>query len=191
MKTNRTTNQLGLAPIRMPKTRRSWIDGPVPSIRCGSWQEGVVGPACVARWLTGVWRAMIASASTPGGSVPYCRPPSPARREAQNASATAAGAWRTSSEPCRASAIRSTTRRARGSIDSTSANSSRSAATERVEAGVGAGRLVELVEERREAPAGERLSARRTSSAMTLPEPSQIDASGISRYRRGMPDSST
>ncbi len=38
---------------------------------------------------------------------------------------------------------------------------------------------------------GLRLSARSTSSAMTLPEPSQIEASGISRYRRGMPDSST
>ena len=45
-----------------------------------------------------------------------------ARREAQNASATAAGAWRTSSEPCRHSAIDSTTRRARVSSVAGSAN---------------------------------------------------------------------
>jgi len=35
---------------------------------------------------------MIASASTPAGSVPYTRPPSPASRAAQNASAIAGGA---------------------------------------------------------------------------------------------------
>ena len=34
---------------------------------------------------------MIASKSVPAGSVPYSRPPSPPRREAQNASATAGG----------------------------------------------------------------------------------------------------
>ena len=38
---------------------------------------------------------------------------------------------------------------------------------------------------------GRRVSARSASSAATLPEPSQIDASGASRYRRGIPDSST
>ena len=38
---------------------------------------------------------------------------------------------------------------------------------------------------------GVRASARRTSRLMTLPEPSQIEASGASRYRRGIPESST
>ena len=33
--------------------------------------------------------------------------------------------------------------------------------------------------------------ARNVSSALTLPEPSQIPISGASRYSRGMPDSST
>src|SRR5881275_745388 len=49
---------------------------------------------------TGSARSMIALASTPVGSVPYTRPPSPARRDAQNASATAGGACLTSSEAC-------------------------------------------------------------------------------------------
>ncbi len=64
---------------------------------------------------------------------------------------------------------------------------------ERVQARVGAGRLVDLVEERLQEPSppAPRPSARSTSSAMTLPEPSQIEFSGISRYSRGMPDSST
>ena len=39
--------------------------------------------------------------------------------------------------------------------------------------------------------AGVRAIARRTSSDWTLPEPSQIEASGLSRYMRGIPDSST
>src|SRR5205085_7022641 len=59
---------------------------------------------------TGRPRAMMPSKSLPAGSVPYSRPPSRFRREAQNASATAAGALRTSSEPCRHSAMPSTTR---------------------------------------------------------------------------------
>ena len=33
--------------------------------------------------------------------------------------------------------------------------------------------------------------ARSTSRQMTFPEPSQIELSGASRYRRGIPDSST
>ncbi len=51
--------------------------------------------------------------STPRGRVPNALPQSPASRLAQKASATAAGACRTSSEPCSTSAIRSTSRRAR------------------------------------------------------------------------------
>ncbi len=81
---------------------------------------------------------MMPSKSTPAGSVPYSRPPSPPRREAQNASATAAGALRTSSEPCRHSAMPSTTRRARVSSVAGSANWSLSSAHAGVEARVGA-----------------------------------------------------
>jgi hypothetical protein len=61
---------------------------------------------------------------------------------------------------------------------------------ERVEARVDAGGQGDLVEECSSA-AGAARSARSTSSAMTLPEPSQIDPSGASRYSRGMPDAST
>src|SRR5918997_1513421 len=50
MKTNSTTNQLGLAPIRMPNTRRSWIDEPVPSI-AGILTGAPGGPAGRARAL--------------------------------------------------------------------------------------------------------------------------------------------
>ena len=40
-------------------------------------------------------------------------------------------------------------------------------------------------------PSGSLTTARSTSSAATLPEPSQIDSSGASRYSSGMPESST
>ena len=46
MVTNRTTNQLGLAPIRMPKTRASWMEPPPPNT------EDIVGEA-VARYAAG------------------------------------------------------------------------------------------------------------------------------------------
>ena len=59
---------------------------------------------------------MIAPKSVSAGSVPKAWPRSPASRDAQKASATAGGAWRTSSEPWSASAMRSTTRRARASM---------------------------------------------------------------------------
>src|SRR5207244_7997165 len=62
----------------------------------------------------GLWRAMIASRSALPGRVPKARPPSPPRREPQNASVTADGAGRASNPPCRASATRSATRRAWG-----------------------------------------------------------------------------
>ena len=61
--TKSTTNQLGLAPMRMPKRRASWIDPPTtPS----SQARG--------RYGAGVWRATIVSTSAPAGSVPYSRP---------------------------------------------------------------------------------------------------------------------
>jgi hypothetical protein len=51
-----------------------------------------------------VARSTISRVATPLGRVPRTAPQSPPRREAQNASATAAGACRSSSEPCRHSA---------------------------------------------------------------------------------------
>ena len=72
--------------------------------------------------------------------MPYSRPPSPPSREAQKASATAGGAPRTSNEPCSASAIPSTTRRARDSsvAGSSSSSCAFSRSHVRVQARVGA-----------------------------------------------------
>src|SRR5205807_6511037 len=61
---------------------------------------------------TGSARSMIAPASTVRGNVPYTRPPSPASRVAQKASATAGGENRTNSDACSATARSSTIRRA-------------------------------------------------------------------------------
>ena len=60
-------------------------------------------------------RSTIARASRPAGSVPNALPQSPSSRVAQNASATGAGAWRSSRLACSANAIISTMRRAIGS----------------------------------------------------------------------------
>ena len=133
---------------------------------------------------------MIAAKSVPAGSVPYSSPPSPASREAQKASATAGGALRTSSEPCRHSAMLSTTRRARVSSVAGSANwpfSSCTRASSRASPPLACSTSSRNTSSER----GERVSARSTSRLMTLPEPSQIEASGASRYRRGIPESST
>jgi hypothetical protein len=46
-------------------------------------------PAFAPQWTTGRARSMMASQATPAGSVPNAAPWSPARRDAQNASATA------------------------------------------------------------------------------------------------------
>ena len=90
---------------------------------------------------------MIASKSLPAGRVPYSRPPSPPRREAQKASATAGAPWRTSSEPCSASAMPSTTRRARVSSVTGSENWRSSFLHVLVQARVGALGLLDLVHE--------------------------------------------
>jgi len=59
-----------------------------------------------------------------------------------------------------------------------------------VQSGVGAPAERELGEQRRRG-AGFLAERRSTSSALTLPEPSQIELSGASRYSRGITDSST
>src|SRR5881227_877489 len=61
---------------------------------------------------------MIRPKSSPAGSVPNASPRSPSSRETQNASATAGSPYRTRSDAWSATAIRSTSRRARASIAS-------------------------------------------------------------------------
>lgn len=59
---------------------------------------------------TGRARSTTVARSRLCGSVPNAEPQSPPSRDAQNASATSGGAYRTSSEPCSTVAIRSTSR---------------------------------------------------------------------------------
>ena len=96
------------------------------------------------------------------------------------ASATAGGEKRTSSEPWSAFAIRSTIRRARGSMPSGSANSPRVASMKASRRG-SAPRASSTSAKKASNVAGDLASARRTSRHWTLPEPSQIEFSGISR----------
>src|SRR5436305_10275695 len=86
---------------------------PVATLRAVQGQtRDPVRDLVVDRGHAGSARSMIAPASTPPGSVPYTRPDSPARRETQNASATAGVECRTSSDAWSATARSSTTRRA-------------------------------------------------------------------------------
>ena len=102
-------------------------------------------------------------------------PWSPASREAQNASATAGSPWRTSSEPCSASAIRSTTpARAALEVGRKSRSSRAQRVDERVEPRVGAARPARPRRRTRRPTPGSRPIARSTSRQMTLPEPSQM-----------------
>lgn len=114
----------------------------------------------------------------PRRNVPKACPQSPPSRVAQNASATAAGACRTSRDACSVSAIRSTSRRAvtcdpsaSWSLSPATAASSRASAP----------RVSDSSSNSACAVAGSRPSARSTSRALTLPEPSQMESSGASR----------
>ena len=103
MNRKRTTNQLTSTPIRMPKTRKSWMELPPRSMGL-MVPQGLEGrtqrakgradvpafcplPAAFTR-AAAVCRSTIAPKSVPAGNVPNAWPPSPASREAQNASAT-------------------------------------------------------------------------------------------------------
>ena len=110
-----------------------------------------------------------------------------ARREAQNASATSGGAPRTSSEPWSASASSSTSCGARVSSARGIAELARAARAVKASRRASAPAASSTSARKASSAPGERASARSTSSAMTLPEPSQIEHSGASRYRRGMP----
>ena len=67
-----------------------------------------VGHPTDVRQLTGRARSTTEARSRLCGSVPNAEPQSPPSRDAQNASATSGGAYRTSSDPWSTSAIRST-----------------------------------------------------------------------------------
>ena len=130
---------------------------------------------------------MMASKSTPAGSVPYSRPPSPASREAQKASATAGGALRTSSEPCRHSAIASTTRRARDSSVAGSANCCLQGVHARVQARVGAVGQLDLGEEHLERARRARQRAQHVEAhdvARALPDRGQRRLAVQARHAR-------
>ena len=121
---------------------------------------------------------MMRPKSVPAGSVPKAGPrrrPGARRRTRRR---RPAAAWRTSSEPCSASAIRSTMRRARGSIVSMSASSSRSSSTKASRRGSAPARQVDLGEEGLERVRRARPARAGRRAHMTLPEPSQIEASG-------------
>src|SRR6185437_8749492 len=143
------------------------------------------------RGHAGSARSTIAAASTPAGSVPYTRPPSPASRAAQKASATAGGAKRTSSEAWSATARSSTTRRAEncGSEDSNTATPRSRMRSRCASSRASAPAASEHSSRKAGNSSGSRTIARSTSSAATFPEPSQIEFSGASRYKSGSDDS--
>ena len=86
--------------------------------------------------------------------------------------------------------MRSTTRRARASSSSGRPRSERSFPT-KASRRVSVPAASPISEKNTSTDAGCRAIARSTSRQITLPEPSQIEFSGVSRYSRGMPDSST
>src|SRR5262249_55526957 len=125
-------------------------------------------PAAAGSATTGAWRSRMAAWSRPAGGGPKARPPPPrARRPAHPAAAAPGGAGRRGSAPRRATARSSPRRRAAGGWDwpagggggrgggGGAAGGGEVAAQARevlVEAAVGAGRELDLGEER-----GERL----------------------------------
>src|SRR2546421_6955801 len=82
-------------------------------------------PGVPASKIQGI-RASNPAKSTPAGRVPNATPDEEDSRLAQNASATAPGAYRTSSAPCSTTASRSTSHRARVSRLDVSVSSARS-----------------------------------------------------------------
>src|ERR1700682_2382728 len=138
--------------------------------------------------VAGRWRSTTAANLVPGGSVPSEWPQSPSRREAQKASAVAVSPNRSSREPWSTIAMRSTIRRARDSGSVESVISRRSWLMDRLSRGSEA---AWTSAKNASTASGSRAMARSTSSAFTLPEPSQIELSGASRYSRGKIDSST
>ena len=95
-----------------------------------------------------------------------------------NAAATSSGACRSSSEPCRHSASISASRRARRS--SRPAQLGAQLRTPRSNHG-SAPAAASISASTASTESGSRVTARSTSSAVTLPEPSQIEFSGASR----------
>src|SRR4051794_38998759 len=128
----------------------------------------------------GRWRSTIRAQSIPGGSVPSARPRSPASRVAQNASATAGSACCTMTDPCKARAIFSTTRRARNSM-SVRSESSRFKSSTYASSRGSVPATDPISSMNASTDPGDFTIARSTSSELTLPDPSQIEFSGASR----------
>ncbi len=132
---------------------------------------------------------MIGDRSSPAGSVPNAPPQSAVIRLARNASVTAGWPKRTSREPCNARLMSSAILRARYSSVAASARLLRNAAV--CASSLGSLPPVPASSSKSTSTHSGRVAiARRVSSALTLPEPSQMPISGASRYSRGMPESS-
>jgi mannosyltransferase len=134
-------------------------------------------------------RSTMRAPSTPAGRVPNTRPRASPSRPAQNASATAGGAWRTSSDAWNATARSSTVRRASHSASAAPNRAGR--ASRCASSRTSAPRASSHSARKAGRPSGSRDMARRTSRLITFPEPSQMPFSGVSRRSRGMGDSST
>ena len=137
------------------------------------------------RWLTRASRGRASSAprSPSGrrrGGCRTCRRTTCRGGEAQKASATSGGAKRTSSDPWRQAAIRPASRRADDSRVVASASRASASSMARSRRGSAPrARPTSVIHASR--TSGSRDSARSTSSALMLPEPSQTELSGASR----------
>src|SRR6185437_14987351 len=135
-------------------------------------------------------RSIKAPASTAAGSVPNAAGAPAHRREARNASADATGPCVKNTDACTASAIISLKRLARSStscVESSSVESLAMKESKRASRPRAAVRVASSAARAR----GSRASARSTSRHMMLPDPSQIELSGVSRKRRAIGPSST
>src|SRR6185437_9239071 len=135
-------------------------------------------------------RSIKAPASTAAGSVPNAAGAPAHRRDARNASAEAAGPCVKNTDACTASAIISLKRLARSStscVESSSVESLAMKESKRASRPRAAVRVASSAARAR----GSRARARSTSRHMMLPDPSQIELSGVSRKRRAIGPSST
>ena len=157
---------------------------------CRSRTRSVAAGAAQACAGCGVWRAMMRSASTPAGSVPNARPQSPPggrrRTRPRPPGRRRAPAARPGGRaPCARRSCGRVPRCPRSRTGRPSASRTDSAT-----AG-SAGAVSSISSKKTCSDSGLLTIARSTSRQITLPDPSQIEFSGASRYSRGMPDSST
>src|SRR3989344_3423559 len=144
--------------------------------------------ACI-QGACGVDRATIASTPPPRGKVPYTRPDDWPKRLAINPSLTAAFPASSNNLACNATAISSVSCRARYWISWVSINADFSCSTCRANC-LSPCPSPNSLNNASSTP-GSLDKARSTSRHCTLPEPSQVEFTGASRYRRGKMLSST